>query len=183
MPLMTKTRNTPIDTLAGLVGVVRQVTGTDPAIAELFRLAQATARVVEEAKPPLATRQRPANAGLADLLDRIEDAKEQRTARTTMDELQRDARTAHQAWSEAVIKAVRTRYRDLIHQKAKILAQVSALEIEHDALIAALNDSNVSGFALTLRPMSLCRGELRLDVPYTAASLWLAEARSFGLLD
>jgi hypothetical protein len=78
---------------------------------------------------------------------------------------------------------VRARYRDLIQQKAKILAQVSALEIEHDALIAALNDSDVSGFALILRPMSLCRGELRLDAPYTTASLWLAEAKSFGLLD
>ena len=182
--LLSRTRTATVDTLPGLVGLVREVTATDPAIAELFRLAQAAARAVEEAKLPLATtRHRPANAGLADLLDRIEDAKEQRTARTTMDELQRDARTAHQAWSEAVIKAVRTRYRDLIHQKAKILAQVSALEIEHDALIAALNDSNVSGFVLTLRPMSLCRGELRLDAPYTAASLWLAEARSFGLLD
>jgi hypothetical protein len=180
--LLTRTRP-PADALPGLVGLVREVTATDPAIAELFRLAQATARAVEEAKLPLATRHRPANAGLADLLDRIEDAKEQRTARTTMDELQRDARTAHQAWSEAVIKAARAPYRDLIRQKAKILEQVSALEIEHDGLIAALNDSNVSGFAAILRPMSLSRGELRLDLPYTTASLWLAEARSFGLLD
>jgi hypothetical protein len=100
-----------------------------------------------------------------------------------MDELQKVARTAHQAWSEAVVAAVRPPYRDQMSQKAALLAQVGALELAHDALIAALDDSNVSGFATTLRPISLCRGELRLDAPYTAASLWLAEANSFGLLE
>jgi hypothetical protein len=179
--LLSKTR--PVDPLPGLVGIVREVTAIDPAIAELFQVAQATAGAVEEAKLELVTREQAVIAGKGDLLDRFEDVKERRSARAKMDELQSAARAAHLAWSEAVIEAVRARYRDLIQHKAKILAQVSAIEIEHDTLIAALNDSNVSGFALILRPMSLCRGELRLDAPYTTASLWLAEAKSFGLLE
>jgi hypothetical protein len=182
MPILTR-RSPAVEALPGLSGIVREVTATDPAIAELFQLAQAAARAVEEAKPAPETRVRAVNAGPGDLLDRIEEAKARRGTRTTMDELQSEARAAHQRWSAAVVAAARARYRDVIHRKAKILEQVSALEIEHDALIAALNDSNVSGFVSTLRPMSLCRGELRLDAPYTTASLWLAEAKSFGLLD
>ena len=181
--LLTRTRTAPADTLPGLSGIVREVTATDPAIGELFQGAQAAGRAVEEAKAELSTREQAAKAGRGDMLDKLTDVRELRIARAKMDELQGAARAAHQAWSEAVVAAVRAPYRDLIRQKAKILEQVSALEIEHDGLIAALNDSNVSGFAMQLRPMSLCRGELRLDASYTAASLWLAEAKSFGLLD
>lgn len=180
MPSLTR-RSPAVDALPGLSGIVRELTDTDPAIAKLFQVAQTAARAVEEAKPELVTREA-ASAGQGDLLDRLAADRERRIVRARMDELHDAARAAHQAWSEAVIAAVRARYRDQIHRKAALLAQVSALEIEHAALIAALNDSNVSGFAANLRPMSLCRGELRLDAPYTAASLWLAEAKSFGLL-
>ena len=99
MPLLTKTRTTSVDGVPGLVGVVRQVTATDPAIAALFQVALAAGRAVEEAKAGLATREAAAKTRQGDMLNQLEDVRELRAARAKMDELEGTARAAHHAWS------------------------------------------------------------------------------------
>jgi hypothetical protein len=71
--LLTRARNAAVDALPGLVGIVREVTATDPAIAELFQVAQAAGRAVEEAKAERSTREEAAKAGRGDMLDKLTD--------------------------------------------------------------------------------------------------------------